>query len=136
MASDILNVNIQQQSQLSSLIRDRASNIHRIDEDIEKLEQGIKDAERAIDGYRAAANDMQALESDVAQIFKGESALAFLKQITDYKNFCLERLANMETLKSNYTEQINQLKRQKVLAQNMINSLREHLEKLRRSCVT
>lgn len=123
-----------EQHRLQSIINDRASTIHRIDEDIEKLELAIQDANRAIDSFKKSSEDMQLIEAEVKLIFKGESASAFLNKISAYKNYCSRRAEHMETLKSNYSKQISQLKYQKVLAQNMIFSLKEHIEKIRRSC--
>lgn len=127
--------NAREQHRLKSIINDRSSNIHRIDEDIEKLELAIQDTDRAIEGFRDAANDMQLLESEVALVFRGESSVAFLSKVTNYKNYCLKRIENMESLKANYSNQIKQLKYQKFMAQNLINTLREHLERLRRALV-
>ena len=120
---------------LNFLINDRTSNIHKIDTDIEELEQAINDIDRAINGFRDAANDVEVLEAEVTQVFKGEAADAFINKIIDYRSYCLKRIDHMEKLKANYSKQISDLRYQKVLAQNLISSLRESLEKLRRSCI-
>ncbi len=124
--------NANEQTRLNNIINDRSSNIHRIDEDIEKLEQACRDADKAISGFSEAAKDMEMLESEVSLIFKGESAIAFLNKIDAYKNLCLSRAEHMRTLKSNYSNQIQQLRMEKIWAQDAINSLREQLAKLRR----
>lgn len=124
--------NANEQARLNNIINDRSSNIHKIDEDIEKLEQACRDADKAISGFNEAAKDMEMLYSEVSLIFKGEASIAFLNKIDDYKNLCLSRSAHMEKLKSNYSQQIQQLRMEKIWAQNAINSLREQLAKLRR----
>lgn len=118
---------------LNALINDRTSNVHRIDEDIEKLEQALLDIDRAIDAFNKAADEMQMLEAEVALVFKGESAAAFMRKIIAYKNYCLRRINHMETLKANYKKQIKDLELQKTIAQNLINILKDRLEKIRRS---
>ena len=131
-ASKELILNTNEQTRLTDIINDRSSNIHKIDEDIEKLEQACRDADKAISGFNEAAKDMEMLYSEVSLIFKGEASIAFLNKIDDYKNLCLSRSAHMEKLKSNYPQQIQQLRMEKIWAQNAINSLREQLAKLRR----
>lgn len=124
---------IRQENNLISVINNRSSDIHRIDEDIDKLEQAIQDIDHAIQGYTDAVNDMKMLEAEVALIFKGESAEAFIRKVTSYKSYCIRRTEHMESLKKDYKQQINDLKRQKELAQHLLISLRDRLDKLRKS---
>ncbi len=124
---------IRQENNLISVINNRSSDIHRIDEDIDRYEQAIQDIDHAIEGYTNAVNDMKMLEAEVALVFKGESAEAFIRKITSYKSYCLRRKEHMKSLKKDYKQQISDLKRQKELAQHLLNSLRERLDKLRKS---
>lgn len=126
------SMNEGQAEQLKKIINDRSSNAHRIDEEIAKLEQACREADKAISGFREAANDIQSLEAEISLIFKGESSLAFLNKISAYKELCLSRIEHMEKLKSNYSIQIEKLKMEKIWAQNAINSLKEQLAKLRK----
>lgn len=116
---------------LNALIHDRTSEIHRIDEDIDRLEQGLVDIDHSIDCFEQAVSDMQLLEAEVDLIFKGESAAAFSRKIAAYRLYCTKRIAQMRSLKSNYTNQINGLRRQKAMAEMILNRLRENLAKIR-----
>lgn len=119
--------------QLNGMINNRASAIHRIDEDIERLEQAIRDIDHAIACFRRSVQDMQLLEAEVALVFKGESAESFLRKLQAFRSYCSKRIQHMETLRSNYTRQIASLRNQKAIAQALVNLLLELLSKLRRT---
>ena len=120
-----------EQWQLNGMINDRCSQIHRIDEDIDRLEQGLNDIDHSISSFEKAASDMETLRNEVVFVFKGESAEAFIRKIESYLNFCLRRKQQMESLKANYQKQISDLKYQKEVAQRVLERLRDRLEKLR-----
>ena len=125
------NGNSMTTSGLNRIINDRSAQIHRIDEDIERLEQAIRDIDHAIECFRKSADDMQLLEGEVALVFKGEAAESFQRKLVSFSDYCMKRIQHMEALKVNYSKQIADLQRQKQIAQALINRIRELLDRLR-----
>ena len=116
---------------LTGMINNRSSEIHRIDEQIERLEGAISDCNKAIDSFRQSVEGMKLLETEVALVFKGEASESFKRKLMSYSNFCAQRMQHMESLKTNYSRQIDELNHQKAIAQDLINRLRESIAKIR-----
>lgn len=116
---------------LQGIIKDRSVRINKIEEDIHNLKQAIQDIDKAKDYFRHSAEDIKSLEYEVGFIFKGRSADAFLEKVTYYKKFCNARIQGLDSLRSNYQRQIDELEKQKLWAERINHFLQEALAKLR-----
>lgn len=97
---------------LNEQINDRRERINQYYADIDRYNQGISDAKEAISHFESAHSEMSGLIVETGNVFKGDAAEEFLKNLNSYNRSIQEMIPIMQKRIESFKRRIKEIEKQ------------------------
>ena len=114
---------------LNNIIKDKSNALNSINEDIAKLEEQKKKAERAASLFQDCYDRTNTMISETQICFNGEAAAAFIDKLTRLSKYCNSRITEMNNLSANLSKRLSELEKQKKKSEEALEKIREVCER-------
>lgn len=114
---------------LNNILKDKSKVLNSINEDIAKLEEQKKKADRAASLFQDCFDRTNTMISETQICFNGEAAAAFIDKLTRLSKYCNSRITGMNDLSSNISKRLSELEKQKKKSEEALEKIREISER-------